>query len=211
MSALEDDARSYLSRELGGLDMSAVPFEALKSCIEQSYEGGWIAYEADYHRVMSLTAPPEVELTPFQKWAKVARMIGGSPHQFHLRPHQEVVSVDMTDDEIKAVLKIARTEERSQRDIVTYGVKLIVWHLTESGWSAPESIDVWTEDAQEIVRWGRVRTEDWVASQMDQYETCYRPGTKRSPMQGPAARLEITREELHDLPKRTVIGRGRKA
>jgi hypothetical protein len=196
-----DDARSYLSRELHGMDMSEVPDEAVKTCVEKSYEGGWIAYEADYHRVMRVTAKPEVELTPFQKWVKVARIVGGAPDRFHLRPHQEVISVDITDDEIKAVVKLARTEERSNRDRVTFGAKLIVWKRTESGWSAPEAVEVWTEDTEEIVRWGRVRTADWVESQLEQYETCFRPGTHKSPMQGPAARLEITREELHDLPK----------
>lgn len=203
MSALEDDARSYLSRQLGGIDVSEVPFEAVKSCVEKSYEGGWVAFEADFHRVMSITEKPKLPPTPFQLWAKLSRIMTWEPRTtFILRPHQEVVSVDMTDDEVKAVLRIARTEERATRDRVTYGARLIVWKRDADGdWGRSQSIDVWTEEAEEMVRWGRVRTPEYVASQREQFDTCFRPGTHKSPMQGPAARLEITREELHGIEK----------
>lgn len=201
VDTLEDDARSYLSRTLSGMDVSSVPFEAVVACIESSYEGGWTAYVADYNRVMQVTAKPEPVLTPFQKWAKLPSIIGGPRMRWILRPYEEVQSVDIGDDEVKAVLRIARTKERTMRDEVTYGMRLIVWTLDESGNWKRESIDVWGEDAEEVVRWGRVRTEDWVESQKDQYETCYRPGTKKSPLQGPAARLGVTREEFHNIPK----------
>lgn len=203
MVSLEDDARSYLSRVLDGLDMSTVPYEKVQACVDQSYDGGWAAFEADFHRVMALDAPKPVELTPFQKWAKLSRMMPWEPRTtWILRPHQEVLSVTVTDDEVKAVIKIARTDEKSQRDVVTYGKRLIVWtRIDEERWSK-ESIEVWPEDdTEEIVRWGRVRTPDYVASQREQYETCYRPGTHKSPLQGPAARLGVSREEFHNLSK----------
>jgi hypothetical protein len=201
VDTLEDDARSYLSRTLHGMDVSSVPFEAVVGCIESSYEGGWAAYKADYERVMQVAAKPKPVLTPFQKWVKLSRMIGGSPQFWHLRPHQEVQSVEVNDHEAKAVIKLARTKETASRDVVQYGYKLIAWKRTDNGWSAPEDIEVWTEVAEEIVRWGRVRTEDWVESQKEQFETCFRPGTHKSPMQGPAARLEVSREEFHNIPK----------
>jgi hypothetical protein len=180
--------------------MSSASLEGIMACVEKSYEGGWAAFEADYHRVMDITAKPEPKLTPFQMWAKLPNIVGGPRDRWMLRPHEEVESVVMTDTEIKAVLTIAKIEERAQRDRVTFGKRLIVWTRTDDGWHR-ESIDAWGEDAHEIVRWGRVRTPDYVASQREQYETCYRPGTKKSPLQGPAARLGVTREEFHKLGK----------
>ena len=203
MYSIEDDARDYLSRQLKGMDVSSVPFEAVKSCVAQTYEGGWVAYEADFNRVMSLREKPTPVLTPFQLWAKLPNIVETPRSYFLLRPHSEVISVDIGDDEIKAVLRIAKVDERAQRDRISYGAKLIVWKRDEDGWWSytPESITVWGSEYEELVRWGRVKTAEWVASQREQYETCYRPGTEKTPMQGPAARLGVSREEFHKIGK----------
>jgi len=205
-----DDARSYLSRTLGGFDMSAFDDATIRRNIEAGFEGGWDAFKADYER---FHAPERKDrgqavLTPFQQYVKLRRMVHGQERDFRLKPHEEVLAVEVTDDVARVMIKVVSLDERSRADvIVATGTKFMTFkkfgdsaHMALMGrWKQrPVDVTVYWDDEPTVAdqhRWGRLRTPERVESDGWQLGTCYRPGTAKSPMDGYVRRMEVSWEE----------------
>lgn len=203
-NTLMDEARDYLSGYLKGLPVDSIDDASVQAGVGQIYPGGWAAFRESYERAYR-TSPARVSApSPVQQWARLRARIGGHPHDFHLRPHTDVLQVKIGDDVCMAALRIAEFTEGPRRDVVhRYGIKIMTWTRGMYSFGRAKSVIMWEDEApSEFARWGSVNTPERHEDKMDQYETCYRPGTEKRPMQGPAARLGVTREELHGLDKK---------
>jgi hypothetical protein len=203
---LYDDARDYLTRTFG-VDLSGTPQDAVVTAIEGTYEGGWVAYQADFQRFMATVRRDGVApvLTPLQSFSKMRAKVGGSLQIFRLKLHEEVVSVTIEDEHCSATIRTCQVETRRSRDKITHiGLKRITYNkvdykvsdtLTVKVWSKPiiETVEMPTD--ADVLTWGRAWTADRVAADIWQAETCYRPGTDTAPMDGPIRKLEISHKE----------------
>jgi len=213
------DARHFIGKHFGGADMSSLPKERVREVMDSIHPDGWEGYATDYESFVERasagdrTRPDEIpwELrSPIQKWAALRRHVHGTAHDFWIKPHTEVINVELGDEISHAALRIADYTEGARRDkIHRYGIKLMTWKVISTSerwgkvWGKPETLIVWQDEAPtEYARWGAVNTPERHASKTEQYDTCYRPGTHKSPMQGPAARLGVTREEFHGIDKK---------
>jgi len=204
---LYDDARSYLSRHFG-VDLKGTPEDAVQTAVEALYEGGWTAYKLDFERFMqkASAAVAQTTLTPLQRFAKMRALVGGSVQVFRLKLHEEVVNVTVSADEAVAVIRTCSVETRRSRDKITsIGLKKITYHKGDYQLPDGSTRKVWTTKPrietvampvnEDVLTWGRAWTADRIAEDLWQAETCYRPGTDTSPMDGPIRKLEISHKE----------------
>lgn len=194
-SDLANDARRYLTERLLGVDMSDLPIDSTVSMVEQLYPGGWAAYRDNYMRFMRDTQREVTEkLSPIKQKALVQHMIGRK-----LRMYDEIISADFGDTETKIVLRIAQVDYRSRRDVVTGAtIQLHVFQrpTPDAKWSH-QCIEVDDEVDLQHVRFGAVNTPERDEAIKEQVETCYRPGTHKSPMKGWVARAELSWDQAH--------------
>lgn len=204
MQDLYSDARQYISSTFGGVDMSSLSADVVRSTIEKVYEGGWSAYRADFERFMQSARETVQHLTPLQKFAKMRAKVGGSTQVFRLKLHEEVVSVEISDSLCVATVRTCKVETRRSRDRLTeIGLKRITYKKVDytAGtqtfrvWSKPEIEQVSVPTSDDYLTWGRAWTAARVAEDTWQSENCYRPGTDTAPMDGPVRKLEISHEE----------------
>jgi hypothetical protein len=139
-------------------------------------------------------------------FAKLRQKVGGSPHTFRLKPHEEVLKAEITDDRCVAVIAVVEVEmHRSFDKITRKGLKLMVWNHVDSPfapgkkvWTKPEILIVWDNDSEGLVRlWGESNTPERQRARDLQFEECYRPGTEKTPMKGWVARLEVSHKQAH--------------
>lgn len=196
MSDLLHDARSFVQSKMGGVDMSGIPEAAVRHAIESLYPGGWTAYEHDYRRFHAATEAALTEvLSPVKRKIKTEQWT-----ERKLRPYDEIVKAEWTDLEVIIVLSVAEVEYGSRRD------KVISRHLVLYKWTRSSITDAWTKDSlwvddrvtEDHHRWGRIRDEERAESDAEQFETCYRPGTDKTPMQGWVARAELSHKQAHE-------------
>lgn len=188
------DARSYLSRKLGGYDFSSFADDVVRGCIESSYPGGWSDFESDFVASLQRAQSRAVSeaLSPIKLKARVEYLIGRK-----LRLYDEIISADLGTDHAKIVVSFATVDYRSRRDIVTARtLTLFVFTRTESGWHR-QIIDTETPEKSESVRFGAINTPERAEAIAEQVETCYRPGSDKSPMQGWVARAEMSWDQAH--------------
>lgn len=104
--------------------------------------------------------------------------------------HSEIVRWNISDDKIVVLCKVQQIREGNYRDTVKQvGDRILVWNLVSPGvWEMDSPLTAWSDGCGEFVKRGRVHTSDYVAEQEWQWEYCYRPGTSRSPMDGPRRR-----------------------
>jgi hypothetical protein len=201
MSDLYDDARSYLSRHFPGVDLKDVPEDSVQACIEKLYEGGWPAYIADFERFMGRHEDMLKSVrTPLQEFARMRGLVAGSMQVFRLKLHEEVVDVSISDDLCVATIRTCKVETRRSRDRITeIGLKRITYKRASDGlWQRPEVETVAVPVTDDYLTWGRAWTAARVAEDVWQQQTCYRPGTDASPMDGPIRKLEISHEEAFE-------------
>jgi hypothetical protein len=199
------DARDYVSKSFG-IDVQEVPDESIVVCIEQVYESGWEGYKADYERFLApIRAAQKAHQTPIQQFAKMRAKVAGSIQVFRLKLHEEVVSVTMTDDRCEAVIRTCEVESRRSRDRLTeIGLKKITYVKMDYELPGGGSIKVWSRPvievvsiptSEDILTWGRAWTAERLADLEWQTDTCFRPGTDQTPMDGPIRKLEISHEQ----------------
>lgn len=197
-TAMMADARSYLSRHLSGTDMSSFDDTVIRSCIESSYPGGWADFESDFMRTMIDTQRAFVrrstELSPIKKKAMVEHFT-----RRKLREHDAIISADFGETDMKFVLSRATVDYKSRRDVIT--ARTLELHVftrpdATSKWSH-QMIDTTSEVDDQFIRWGAVNTPERDAVIREQVETCYRPGSEKTPMQGWVARLEVSHKQAH--------------
>lgn len=197
------EAREFVQSALG-IEVSDLSDEKIKFCVEGFYPGGWEGLVESCREIERL-ARPATPRTPFQIFAEIVRnltpIVDGRKRTdlLRLKLYEEVVSAQLEDGKAVVLIRTAKLDERSRRDRVTYGMRLMQWTRTESGEWAFDMLEVPTTDAREYSRYGYVNDILRAASQREQYEICYRPGTHKSPMQGPAARLQITADEWSEM------------
>lgn len=196
-------ARQYVQQFLGGMDISSLDDLTVIDFIKTSYPGGAEAFDERYplaHMEHSWLSDKPRPVTTMQRRARAQRMTG-----FRVKPHEEVIDVefDAGDDEyyksesIKVLMSVVDSEERGRRTRINRsGKKLMEFHRTGLIWVLKHQITVWDDDVTfDFHKWGRISTIEYTASQREQFQTCYRPGTSRTPLQGPAARLGISDKE----------------
>lgn len=196
MQDLLADARQYLSAQFK-TDMSDLPADSVRGCIESIYPGGWHAYKADYQRFTGLQSEVRREvMSPIKQKALVQHMTGR-----RLQEYDEIVSLEKSDLETKIVLKLATVDRRSRRDKIT-AERVVLYVFTRAEvthmWSPPEMIEVEMEVDFDHHRWGALNTPERHAAIMEQVETCYRPGTHKSPLPGWIARADMSWKEAHE-------------
>lgn len=194
-SDLMTDAREYLSSHFG-IDLHDVPSDSVRTFIDSLYAGGWTHYEANfrrYQRNMAAAAGTE-EYSPIKQRAIVGDFTK------RLKEYDEIISFDFIQG-VEATFVVSRAsvvKETTRRDIVTEReITLYKFAMTESGWRK-EEVSI-TESVKETHhRYGGITTVERAASAKEQFETCYRPGTASSPLQGWVSRLQLSWEQAHE-------------
>lgn len=198
---LMDDARSFVSAQFGGIDMKDMAEDAIRNAVEKLYHGGWQDFEAAFRRAMSVTSDPikVEEWSPLKVRIKFNRIATTYRYARRLGMHDEVESFSITDTDMKFVISRARVDVKSRRDVIT--ARTIELHsftrAADSHLWSHDMVDMTTEVHEEVVRFGSVMTPERYAAIMDQYETCYRPGTEKAPMAGYIARAEVSWQQMH--------------
>lgn len=214
------DAKSYISSKFVGVPTDDFDDDTVITLIDQLYPGGWADYQLDFRRFEATVVTPEARPSMLKLWSQFQQLAGGSVQRYRRGVHDEVLSVDLTT--MEAMIQVHKVDHRSTRDIITQvGLKLLTAKDAVTVWAdeSPTEEIVWAlkcgdtdratllarlsvladklPKATTHVRWGRVATPDWVATQREQFETCYRPGGEKTPMQGWVARLELSHEQAH--------------
>lgn len=192
---LLDDARQYLSVQFKQ-DMSDLPEDSVRGCIEKLYSGGWVAYSQDYARFHATQREVLREvMSPIKRKAYVENLTGK-----RIKEYDEIISVDKADLEVKILVKRAIVEYGARRDKVT-GERVELWvfrrESTDHMWPKAQYIEVETVAQAGFVKFGSINTPEREADKREQVETCYRPGTDKTPLQGWVARAEISWEQAH--------------
>lgn len=149
------DAQRYISRQLNGFDMSDfTTTEQLAPLVSNTYAGGWAGFVSDFEQsqqraMRALVARSD---TPLQRWARLSRMIH-APSHFHLRPHDEVLKVDIGETVHKTLVRRAKVRESARRDEVTFTTELTVF--TDNGTEYEiQSIEVPDEESLTFHKFG---------------------------------------------------------
>lgn len=190
------DVRSYLSTHFGGVDMSDLPLDSAKSCIDQVYSGGWVAYEADFRRFDATTTVVTEAYSPVKQKIIVEHHIGR-----RLKMHDEIMHFECTDTTLSFAVSFADVDYRPRRDIVK-SRRIELWSFVRTDDTSPfirnQFVDCGVLSASEAhVLFGAINTPDRAAAIAEQVETCYRPGTEKTPMQGWVARAEVSHKQAH--------------
>lgn len=204
------EARSFIDRHFKYVASEAVQLmepEIVRKSIDQIYPGGWEGLRKDRDDSllrMSKVFATNPEPSLISEWWRLRRVVNGDQSYFFIRPHTEVEMVEIGELECKALVRVAEVELGERRDkIKRRGMRLMVWkrESTSDYWPRhPNEITAWENDAPVAYhKWGRIRTPERVASDEEQVATCFRPGTKKAPQDGPAAKLKMSREEFHGI------------
>lgn len=189
------DARSYLTGHFGGVDMSDLPLDSVKSCIDQLYTGGWVAYEADFRRFDATTTVTTEAFSPVKQKIIVEHHIGR-----RLKMHDEILSFECTDTRLAFALSFAKVDYRSRRDVIT-ARRIELWvherATADDTWGRAQVVEMDTATDEALVLFGAINTPDRAAAIAEQVETCYRPGTEKTPMAGWVARAELSWKQAH--------------
>lgn len=195
MSDLMADAKQYLATHFKQ-DMSDLPEDSVRGCIDQLFTGGWVAYQQDYFRFHQTQKAVVEAMSPIKQKAFVEHITGK-----RLREYDEIVSLDKADTLVKVVIKRRTVNYGTRRDTVT-AERVELWIFTRDSrdltWGKPQFIEVETVAQAEHVKFGSVNTPERHESQMEQVETCYRPGTERTPMRGWVSRAEVSWAKAHE-------------
>ncbi len=192
---LMDDARAYLSAHFKIDIGSDVPSESVRTFIESLYVGGWSHYEANFRRYLrTMTVEPGVEeFSPIKKRAIVSELTR------RLKEYDEILSFDFQQG-VAATFVVSRAtavDERSRRTIITERELILTKLVWTDGVMSKSEVSMTEAVAENHHRFGGITTVQRAAEQKEQFETCYRPGTSNTPLQGWVARLEISHKEAH--------------
>lgn len=202
---LKADAYAFVSGQLGGNDLSELPFDAIKKAVEKLYDGGWQAFEAAFNRACGGGAKATEQWSPIKQKAIVEAMT-----KIRLSEYDEIVKFSL-DQQVEATFVVSRAsviDRRARRDIITEReITLYKFVCYPTGWHK-DSVTI-TESVNEVHhRFGSVNTVTRAADKKEQFENCYRPGTSRTPLQGWVARLELSWKQAHADEVFPIVSKG---
>lgn len=203
-------ARVWLSKHLGGHPVDHFTDDEVRSFVEGAYPGGYAALtdvpapvtfksgevpfwakDRGSHFVRDL---PD---TPIRQRARVQGLTG-----FKMPAHAEWVDAKVSTTEIVVHLIVREVKEETRRvKVLREGQRLVRWSRPEGNgyWGRAQELTVWDDDpSYDVHIFGAIMTPEVAADKREQFETCWRPGTDRTPMQGPAARAEMSWKQYWD-------------
>ena len=207
MTDIMDHARKYVADLVPGIDTATIPDDAIRASVDGFYDGGWDAFRRFWETPL---VPEKVRVkTEADHYRElVAIMPYRERQKYRLGIHDEVLAFgeSWNDEEsvqtIMAMIRVAEVEVRSRRDHIKSTTTRLLTMTTyvETGIVKVEVFDTPDPEPEigDFVRWGRIRDAARVESDTEQLETCYRPGTHKTPLAGWVARLELSWEQAHE-------------
>ncbi len=212
MTAIHEGARDYLTN-LYGVDCSSLTDEQAFNAVDAQYPGGWPEFSKGWG-----TSPVPLgsdfrdtvrrEPTRFQQMQAVMSMTGQA---IRLGLLDEVLEIKIREDEITVSLRIFKVVEQTSRwKVVNEGLKRLRWVRKEQFWIRKHDEEVWIPEGvyepRYLHNFGAIQTESVWNDKRDQWHLCYRPGTSRSPMDGPNSLNRAGEFEYYDKYERKHYG-----
>jgi len=183
---LRADARAFIGDELylSAEVLANLSDAEIQDFVEELWTGGWEGFARDNgYRVNS-----EQEENYIVQLSRLQDLLGRT---FRLGVLDEIVALRVGEDQIKLVTRCYETEEyRSRIRVTAKGTRLYAWERKNGRWKPVENSPFTSWDANfepfEVVgQYGKVVTADIAAMIKWQDENCHRPGTPKTPMDGP--------------------------
>lgn len=175
---LTDSMRAYLNGTVRGCEdiVRTMTTDQMRTMIETSYEGGYQAWRRDW----TGSNGTEAGTTQVTLRAELKESIGRMPQ---LGGH-EILHVHVLDEVTKVVSRAAMVRESTFRLTETSASIVMTTYCRYTGRrisrvSVPDAVHTYLSGH------ARVMTPERYVDAVDQYLTCYRPGTERRPMDGP--------------------------
>lgn len=200
-----DHGRRYISDVLRGMDTSDLEDDLVIELVDKHYISGWKGFSKFWSEIPG-TTKPAAQLTDKQRFLQLRERVTSQLHPggiWHLGQYDEVLCYTEKADVTQVCLCVATVEERSRQDVI---VSTVTRFITVDHTSGKYDYKDYADPEPQLStthRWGRLRDAERVESDSWQLETCYRPGTSKTPMKGWIARLELSWEQAHewDMPK----------
>ncbi len=127
-------------------------------------------------------------ITDFQKIAAVAKVTG---KMVKLGLMETVSDYFITEDTALISIARAQVEFKNGNDLVVVrrGYTMWTFYLSDGVWKWPEPVTYWHDDHEPEVYVTYAKEAEEYLSRRSWESMCYRPGTSRSPMDGPNAQV----------------------
>jgi len=215
MTVQHEGAREYLSN-LFGVDCSGLSDEKAESGIDSAYPGGWTEWSKGWGEgaVPIETYAPDLkrvvksEPTRFQMIQSVQKMTGQA---IRIGLLDEILEIKIRSEVITVGIKIYKVVEQASRWKVTnQGLRQLTWKKVNNFWIRQHDTEVWIPEGmfepREIHNFGRIQTDDVWHDKREQWHLCYRPGTAKSPMDGPYSLTRAGTDEYYDRYEKKYYG-----
>ena len=178
------EARMMLDREMSAVNWHEFSDQEVRDFVDAMWDGGWDAWV----EFSTGRKPKDDKLTALQALAHVQDVLG---KRINIGLLDVIEDYLITDEEMVLVIDYYETDEYHNRLRATkHATKMVGWKLKDGVWKQKRTVMSWDEDFesfQVVGQYGRVTTRERYNDQLDQVETCYRPGTNKTPMDGWAA------------------------
>jgi hypothetical protein len=192
--------RAYLA-EYFGTDCSHLPAAKVVDFLDKHYFGGWFGFKQDYRQDSYTQAAFDlpVESKESGKYTSIAHILRVTQDvQFRLGPLDQIENMKETDSTLAVTIECYETTQLKHRiRIHKKGLRLISWKKIHGFWKRQPNITFWDEEfvpTEMIGQYSRVNTEERFLDQADQAQSCWRPGTSQTPMDG-----DVVRERADEL------------
>lgn len=213
MTVQHEGGRDYLSRLYGGVDMSTLSNEEVVNAIDSQYPGGWSEFAKGWGAspvTQGLDCRETVrrEPTRFQMMQSVQKMTGQA---IRLGLLDEVLEIKIREASIIIDLRVFQVVEQSNRwKVINEGLRRLTWHKVNHFWIRKHDEVIWIPEglyeARYVHNFGSIQTDDVWNDKRDQWHLCYRPGTAKSPMDGPESLDRAGTFEYYDRYERKHYG-----
>jgi hypothetical protein len=183
-------ARQFVAVEFEMDDTSRFPDSKIRLIVEKLWDGGWQGF-AEFNGFK--VSPARDTHIPQTDTARLAMISGLTRRTFRIGLLDEIVTFSIKKESMILVTKCHEIQEwRSRIRVLKQGIRRYAWEKVNDQWVMIEDFpnEKWDDDVHpyEVVgQYGQVMTPERYEEHVDQVETCYRPGTSRSPMDGYAA------------------------
>lgn len=209
--SLIQSAHNFVQQKFPSLDLTSLTDVNIIDALDQIYPGGWSKFRTDYEAIIpteeAIQAPfgditvPSVRRRASGNFVSTGDRRTEKNNLVQLRAEaerelerpirvglfDEIVSISITDTEIKVSLNVSEVKEMSRRLRTTKtGMRLVSYkqNTDNHNWSRPDILTIWDDDCDvpDLILYGQINTPERVADKREQADTCYRPGTSRTPM-----------------------------
>lgn len=178
------EARLMLDREMSAVNWHEFSDQEVRDFVDAMWTGGWDAWV----EFSTGRKPKDPQMTALQALAHVQDTLG---RRINIGLLDVIEDYLITDKEMVLVIDYYETSESKNRLRATaHATKMLGWKLKDGVWHQKKTVMAWDEDFesfQVVGQYGRVTTTDVYNDRVWQEQTCYRPGTSRTPMDGPYA------------------------